>query len=205
MKKLISICIAVFLGINIVTSCSIVTADSIEAKYTYTIQDVQNLQNYLLTKPTKDNLAEKPYDLNDDDVWDVFDLCLMKRELLNQQKKTKMNIEVNGYTLTATLADNVSAQAFFDLLKDEPIVLELSEYGSFEKVGTLPQRLPKDDERITTEPGDIMLYQGNQITIFYGSNTWAYTRLGRINNVTQAELKEILGTGNVTITATPHS
>ena len=63
MKKLISICIAVFLGINIVTSCSIVTADSIEAKYTYTIQDVQNLQNYLLTKPTKDNLAEKPYDL----------------------------------------------------------------------------------------------------------------------------------------------
>ena len=78
--------------------------------------------------------------------------------------------------------------------------LTLNEYGSFEKVGALPQSLPKDDERITTEPGDIMLYLGNQITIFYGTNTWSYTRLGRIDNVTQAELKEILGSGNVTVT-----
>ena len=112
----------------------------------------------------------------------------------------KMNIEVNEHTLTATLADNEAAKALSELLKDEPMVLDLNEYGSFEKVGTLPQSLPKNDERITTEPGDIMLYVGNQITFFYGSNTWSYTRLGKIDNVTQAELKEIFGDGNVTVT-----
>ena len=115
------------------------------------------------------------------------------------ENETKLQIEVNGYTLTATLTDNDAAKAFAELIKDEPLTLELREYGSFEKVGPLPQSLPANDESITTEPGDIMLYVGNQITIFYGSNTWSYTRLGKIDNVTQSELKGIFGEGDVTV------
>lgn len=115
------------------------------------------------------------------------------------ENETKLQIEVNGHTLTATLADNDSAKALAELMKDEPLTLELREYGSFEKVGPLPQSLPANDESLTTEPGDIMLYVGNQITIFYGSNTWSYTRLGKIDNVTQSELKDIFGEGDVTV------
>ena len=112
MKKCISLVISALLGMSAAATGSIVTADSTEPEYTYTMQDVQNLQDFLLTRPTEENLAGKPYDLNDDGVWDVFDLCLMKRELCPDNKEeTKMQIEVNGHTLTATLADNEAAQA----------------------------------------------------------------------------------------------
>lgn len=111
----------------------------------------------------------------------------------------KMDITVNGHTLTATMADNSSAEALHDLLNQGALTLNLNEYGDFEKVGNLGHTLPRNDERITSEAGDIFLYQGNQITIFYGSNTWSYTRLGRIDNVTKSELKDILGEGDVTV------
>ena len=117
-----------------------------------------------------------------------------------EENNDKLQIEVNGYTLTANFADNPSAQALAELIRNEPLTLELREYGSFEKVGPLSCDLPTNDESITTEPGDIMLYLGNQITIFYGSNTWDYTRLGKIDNITKGELKEIFGDGNVTVT-----
>lgn len=120
-------------------------------------------------------------------------------EETEEENEISLQIEVNGHTLTATLADHEAAQALTELIQSEPLTLNLHEYGSFEKVGPLPQSLPTDDENITTEPGDIMLYQGNQITIFYGSNTWSYTRLGRIDTITQAELKDILGEGDITV------
>ena len=74
----------------------------------------------------------------------------------------------------------------------------MHDYGNFEKVGSLPTSLPRNDEQITTEPGDIILYQGNQITIYYDTNTWSFTRLGKVNGLSQSELKAILGSGGVT-------
>ena len=120
-------------------------------------------------------------------------------EETDEKNEISLQIEVNGHTLTATLADNEAAQALAELIQDEPLTLNLHEYGSFEKVGPLPQSFPTDDENIVAEPGDIMLYQGNQITIFYGSNTWSYTRLGRIDTITQAELKDVFGEGDMTV------
>lgn len=117
-----------------------------------------------------------------------------------KETEIKMNIEVNGHMLAATLADNSSAKAFAELIKSEPLTIEMNDYGDFEKVGRLPQNLPKSDEYISTEVGDIMLYQGNQMTIFYDTNAWSYTKLGKIDNVTQTELKEIFGTGDVSVT-----
>ena len=114
-----------------------------------------------------------------------------------KENKVKLKIEVNGHALTAELADNPSAREFADLVGEGPLTLKLKEYGSFEKVGALPQSLSSNDMRITTEPGDIMLYQGNQITIFYGTNTWSYTPLGRIENA--GELKSVFGEGDVTV------
>lgn len=106
---------------------------------------------------------------------------------LNANKiKTKLNITIGSKTLTATLADNSSAQALAERLKNSPVTVEMHDYGNFEKVGALGFDLPRNDEQITTSAGDIILYQGNQITIYYDINSWNFTRLGKIENVTKA-------------------
>lgn len=104
-------------------------------------------------------------------------------------------MEVNGNIFYPQLADNSSAEAFFEKLQEGKLQLELHDYGNFEKVGPLPWELPANDEEITTVPGDIILYQGNQITIYYDQNTWNFTRLGRIDNVTKEKLLEAFGDG----------
>jgi len=119
--------------------------------------------------------------------------------LNEEESDNKLKISVNGTELTATLEDNSSAQALAELLKQGDITVDMSDYGNFEKVGDLPQSLPRNDEKITTVPGDIILYQGNKITIYYAENTWDFTKLGHINNITQEELKTLLGNGDVTV------
>jgi hypothetical protein len=107
---------------------------------------------------------------------------------------------VNGKILKILAAENSSAEAFLDLLKAGDVTIEMHDYGSFEKVGALGTTLPRNDEQITTEPGDVILYQGNQVTIYYDVNSWSFTRLGKVQGLSQAELKEILGTGNAAVT-----
>lgn len=374
MNKLISILASTVIAVSAMMTTSGTKKTSADAdafsaateKTTYTIQDVRNLQDFILAKPVEEDLTGKPYDLNGDDRWDVYDLCLMRREVLknpntaydndtlviyfsrtgntekiaeyliditnadsyvieaavpysdadikyqddncrankeqndksvrpeianpiasidsydtiflgypiwwgqepriidtflesydfsdktvipfctsasseiatseknikalvpignqlegrrfsanatkedvkawydtlplNEEKSdNKLKISVNGTELTATLEDNSSAQALTELLKQGNITVDMSDYGNFEKVGNLPQSLPKNDEKITTVPGDIILYQGNKITIYYAENTWDFTKLGHINNITQEELKTLLGDGDVTV------
>jgi hypothetical protein len=86
------------------------------------------------------------------------------------------------------------------MLKDASLTIDMRDYGNMEKVGGLGKSLPTNDERITTEPGDLILYQGNAFVIYYAPNTWTFTRLGKINNITQAALKEALGEGDVRVT-----
>lgn len=111
---------------------------------------------------------------------------------------TEINIEVNGIIMTAELSDNSSAAAFVELLKNSPVTIEMSDYGDFEKVGSLGTSLPRNDQYITTSPGDLILYQGSSITIYYDVNSWNFTRLGKIDDITQPELKAILGKGSIT-------
>ena len=108
-------------------------------------------------------------------------------------------IEAEGQTFYADLEDNSSAEAFRDKLNSDALEVDLHDYGSFEKVGPLPWELPTNDEQITTEPGDVILYQGNQITIYYDVNTWNFTRLAKIKEVTKDDLLEALGGGDVTV------
>ncbi|MBQ6182098.1 MAG: hypothetical protein IJK31_10510 [Ruminococcus sp.] len=341
-------------------------ADAVsESSYEYTIQDVRNLQDFLLTRPTEEDLTGKPYDLTGDERWDVFDLCLMKREVLNnlssdndtlviyfsrtgntekiaeylieltdadsyvieaavpytdddikyqddncrankeqndksvrpeianpiesidsydtiflgypiwwgqepriidtflesydfsdktvipfctsgssgiatsekniadlapignqlegrrfpasatkddvkewvdtlplnnEKSETKLLISVGDTELTATLADNSSAQALVELLKQGDISVDMSDYSNFEKVGELPESLPKNDEQLDTDYGDLILYLGHRFVIYYDKNSWSFTKLGHIDNITQEELKAILGEGDVTVT-----
>ena len=107
-------------------------------------------------------------------------------------------LTVEGVTFPATFADNQGAEALANLLADGPLTLSLDDYGGFEKVGSLGQTLPTSNTHITTQSGDIVLYQGRQIVLFYGSNSWSYTRLGRVTDLTG--WKEALGQSDVTVT-----
>ena len=111
-----------------------------------------------------------------------------------------MNITINGTTLTATMEGNSSAQALLDMLKSSPLTLSMHDYANVEKVGNLDANLPTNDQQITTQPGDIILYQGNQITIYYDINQWSLTKLGHIDNISADELRQLLGDGNIVAT-----
>ena len=132
-------------------------------------------------------------------------LELLTEEDLNSgaiQPRSHLVLSVNGKVFYPEPEGNSSAQAFLAKLEEEggSVELELSDYGNFEKVGPLPWELPRNDEKITTVPGDIILYQGDKITIYYDENTWEFTRLARIGNVSKEELLEALGDGDVAVT-----
>ena len=116
----------------------------------------------------------------------------------SSQEEPMLKITVGDQELLATFADNSSAEAFRDLLAQGPVTISMDDYGGFEKVGSLGTTLTRNDTRITTQPGDVILYQGNQITIYYGTNTWNFTRLAKINDSTDLQAK--LGTGTVQVT-----
>ena len=110
----------------------------------------------------------------------------------------KMIIEIGGNHFTATLEDNKAADTLVEMMQEDPVTVQMSDYGGFEKVGDLGTELPTSNRQTTTQAGDIVLYQGNQIVIFYGSNSWSYTRLGRIDDLTGWETA--LGDGDATVT-----
>ena len=112
----------------------------------------------------------------------------------------KLKIHVNDTTFTATLEENSSAKAFAEFLAQGDMTLDMHDYGSFEKVADLPRSFPRNDTQIDTDAGDIILYQGNSITIYYDKNSWNFTRLARIDNVNKKRLQQILGKGNVKAT-----
>lgn len=118
----------------------------------------------------------------------------------NDKRSQQMNITINGTTLTATMEDNSSAQALLDMLKSSPLTLDMHDYANMEKVGNLDTNLPTNDQQIATQPGDVILYQGNQITIYYDTNQWSLTKLGHIDNISADELRQLLGNGNITAT-----
>lgn len=103
-----------------------------------------------------------------------------------------LKIQIGSVVLQATLAQTEAAQALKALLASGPVRIPVENYGGFEKVGRLPQRLPQADEWLTAQPGDILLFQGNSMVLSYGSNAWDYTRLGRIEDPAGARLAEIL-------------
>ena len=111
-------------------------------------------------------------------------------------KTTGMILTINETEVPVTWEDNPSVQELEGLL---PLTVSMSMYGGFEQVGPIGQRIASSDVQTDTDPGDIVLYASSQIVIFYGSNSWAYTRLGHID-MQREELEELLGKGNVSIT-----
>lgn len=127
-------------------------------------------------------------------------IVLMTLISIMASSQTKVLLTVGENTMAATMADNEATRELKELLKKGPVTVQMNDYGGFEKVGALPQSFTTSNSQITTEAGDIMLYQGNNMVIFYGSNTWSYTRLGKIDGATVSNLKQFLGGGKISLT-----
>ena len=113
-----------------------------------------------------------------------------------------IKITVSGKTLPVKIEDNNATKELVKVLRKAPVSYEAKDYGGFEKVGNLGFSLPASDTQITTGPGDVILYSGNQIVLFYGTNSWSYTRIGKMEYGTLDELKVFLkaGQGKITVT-----
>ncbi len=127
--------------------------------------------------------------------------CSKDNDVTAQIMTQKLYITIDGKTLPVVLVNNAATQALVAALKEGDITYEAHDYGGFEKVGALGRSLPTSNTQITTQTGDVILYSGNQIVLFYGSNSWSYTSLGRMEYASQAELESFLkaGQGNVMV------
>ena len=117
-------------------------------------------------------------------------------------KSETLSLRIGDTPVSVEWEKNESVSALRELTRESPLTVSLSMYGGFEQVGSIGQSLPRDDVQTSTNAGDIVLYSGNQIVIFYGSNSWAYTRLGHITDQDAAGMKSLLGQGDVSITLT---
>ena len=106
-----------------------------------------------------------------------------------------MNITINEKTVSCQLVDNSSTRALLAQLEKGDITYEADDYGNFEKVGNIGISLPQNNESITTTAGDVILYQGNNVCLYYGTNSWTFTRLGKIEGLSKDEIKTFLNAG----------
>ena len=188
------------------------------------IIDATCIQRYLVEIPVPSFKLEAAIVSGEDEL-SIIDATLIQRKLVNlidrfpiedttvqptepesteapMIEEVEMKMEINDTSVTVEWEDNESVAALKEAVKNDPLTIQMTMYGGFEQVGSLGMTLPRNDTRITTDPGDIILYSGDQLVVFYGSNTWAYTRLGHITDKTTEELTALLSNGEVTITLT---
>ena len=152
-----------------------------------------------VTLPPQVSVEEQePADTGTPETSEPTDTAGSDEETDPSEEESALKLTVGDYEFTAIFADNPSAEEFRELLAQGPVTVTMEDYGGFEKVGPLGTTLTRSDEQITTEPGDVILYQGNQITIYYGTNSWNFTRLAKIDD--PSSLQEKLGDGTVSVT-----
>ncbi len=116
-----------------------------------------------------------------------------------EEEMMDLTMTIGGTAVAVKWEENETVKALMEMASEAPVTVQLSMYGGFEQVGDLRKILPRNDVQITTEPGDIVLYSGSNIVLFYGSNSWSYTRLGHITDKSEQEMTKLLGNGDVEI------
>ena len=114
-------------------------------------------------------------------------------------EEINMYLQIGDRVLTVQMAENSTVQALFELLADGPLTLEMSDYAGMEKGASLPETLPENNEPMNTVAGDVILFQGRTFVIYYSTNSWSLTPLGKVQDITEEELRELLGDGDVTV------
>ena len=150
-----------------------------------------------------ENMTESAADTEDGETvpeMEMSETVGTEADIQNGAEEAVMNmkVQVGDAVFSVTLEENEAVASFVEMMRENPVSIQMSDYSGFEKVGSLGTSLPASNSQTTTHAGDIVLYNGNQIVIFYGSNSWSYTRLGHVDDLTGWE--EALGSGDVTVT-----
>ena len=116
------------------------------------------------------------------------------------EKTFELQMTIGNTPVSVDWEDNEAVEALKDLCRNQPLTIQMSMYGGFEQVGPIGTALPQNDMRTTTSAGDIVLYSGDQMVVFYGSNSWAYTRLGHITDKSAEDMADLLSNGDTVIT-----
>ena len=153
----------------------------------------QNSESHVTSREDQEAIDQPSEDAMVDDQ-------MNEQKAESEETETMLQLKIGETMVEVAWEDNASVAALLEMAKEEPITIQMSMYGGFEQVGAIGTSLPKDDVQTTTEAGDIVLYSWDQIIVFYGSNSWAYTRLGKITDQTASDLKGLLSNGDVTIT-----
>ncbi len=124
------------------------------------------------------------------------------QQMLEEKEERNLQLKIGDTAVVVAWEENESVEALKELCEEEPLTIQMSMYGGFEQVGPIGTGLPSNDVQTTTTPGDIVLYSGNQMVVFYGSNTWEYTMLGHITDQDKTGMTDLLNNGDVTITIT---
>ena len=117
-----------------------------------------------------------------------------------EEQNMTLQMTIGSTPVAVSWEDNEAVQALKELCRNQPLTIAMSMYGGFEQVGSIGTDLPANDVQTTTSAGDIVLYSGNQMVVFYGSNSWAYTRLGHITDQSADGMAQLLSNGDTTIT-----
>lgn len=116
------------------------------------------------------------------------------------EENKEMKLRINDTEVSVAWEENEAVEALLESVREEPLSIRMTMYGGFEQVGPLGFSLPSNDVETATDAGDIVLYTGNMIVIFYGTNSWAYTRLGHVTDRSREEMTDLLSNGDVTLT-----
>ena len=119
-----------------------------------------------------------------------------KHDILNVEIE-EMVMKIDTISVDITWENNNSVKDLFNFAK-KGLTINMDQYGGFEQVGSIGKNIVSNNKQITTNPGDVVLYNSNQIVIFFGTNTWSYTKLGHIN-LNQTELNNLLNKSNVVL------
>lgn len=169
-------------------------------------QGDKSVEESIISDESEDSLFDSDAASNVSDIVNSSDIDIQQENTeqneisfnMEEDIVKKMTLQIGNSSFTASLENNATVDAFVKMMRNAPVIITMSDYSGFEKVGSLGTSLPADDRQITTHAGDIVLYNGNQIVIFYSSNSWSYTRLGTIDDLSGWE--DALGSGDVTVT-----
>lgn len=199
MRRIIVIVAAFFLSIG-VTSCG----KAVDTESVHTKQDDDVVQSSIEETTESDSSDVIKDELSgEEQTMDIVDKEEISYEVPQTDEVEDIGdviMEIGDTQVLVEWEDNESVEALKELVSKNPLSIQMSMYGGFEQVGSIGQNLPRNDKYMTTEAGDIVLYSGNQIVVFYGSNSWDYTKLGTISGKSEDELSQMLGKGDVTIT-----
>ena len=183
MKRMIPLLVLVLLSFTVLSGCGTTVKEGEQASHVNTVDaDAEDTSE----EKTIDQKAEKPETITE------------YESVTEQENEIIMVMTINDTKVDVTWENNASVKELEELAADG-LMIPMSMYGGFEQVGPIGKSITRDDKQTTTSAGDIVLYSGNQLVVFYGSNSWAYTRIGKIN-LTEKELTNLLSNGDVNIT-----